>query len=207
MLRLFQSKMESLDSETLFQLSVGATAGFAPTTVTNRIFFVTPWKINVLSPKMEVWKMTFLFNWMTFSFHLNFHGCSGFKGSWFPWGKVKQRSKEERTGRVLIQLKLGVDSMKGAKNGACLLFLMCFLRGQQLRPFIRFCFPDPRFSQDIRGRIPQTSTFQRPQTRKNFWIIWTVDQLGLQNILQAYFSWLMVFKQILPPHKKKTKPF
>lgn len=52
--------------------------------------------------------MTFLFNWMICRFHVHFQGCSGFKGYRFSWGKVKQRSKEERTGRVLIQLKLGV---------------------------------------------------------------------------------------------------
>lgn len=38
LLRLFQSNIESLDSETLFQLRVGATAGFAPTTVTTESF-------------------------------------------------------------------------------------------------------------------------------------------------------------------------
>ena len=28
------------------------------------------------NPKMEVWKMIFLFNWVTFRFHVNFQGCS-----------------------------------------------------------------------------------------------------------------------------------
>ncbi len=37
---------------------------------------VTPWKIHILNPKMEVWKMIFLFNWVIFRFHLNFQGST-----------------------------------------------------------------------------------------------------------------------------------
>ena len=29
------------------------------------------------NPKMEVWKMIFLFNWVIFRFHVNFQGCNG----------------------------------------------------------------------------------------------------------------------------------
>ena len=29
------------------------------------------------NPKMEVWKMIFLFNWVIFRFHVNFQGCMG----------------------------------------------------------------------------------------------------------------------------------
>ena len=28
------------------------------------------------NPKMEVWKMMFLFNWVIFRFHVNFPGCN-----------------------------------------------------------------------------------------------------------------------------------
>ena len=35
---------------------------------------ITPWKINV-EPKKEGRKMIFLFNWVTFSFHVDFRGC------------------------------------------------------------------------------------------------------------------------------------
>ena len=36
------------------------------------------------NPKMEVWKMIFLFNWVILRFHVNFQGCKQFKGSLFP---------------------------------------------------------------------------------------------------------------------------
>ena len=29
------------------------------------------------NPKMEIWKMIFLFNWVIFRFHVNFQGCMG----------------------------------------------------------------------------------------------------------------------------------
>ena len=35
----------------------------------------TPPKINGWNPKMEIWKMIFLFNGVIFRFHDNFHGC------------------------------------------------------------------------------------------------------------------------------------
>ena len=227
LLWLFQSKMEPLDSETLFQLRVGATAGFAPTAVTYRIFFVTPWKINVLNPKMEVWKMTFLVNWMIFSFHVHFQACSGFKGSWFPWGKVKQRSKEERTGSffwVLIQLKLGVGSMKGAKNGAFLLVLHASWEGSSETANclnLPKCLPRAMCGPQMRGpkahqiwlswptiftRYPWKNTTNFSKNIQNFWIISIVDQLGLQHIFQAQFCWLMVLQQIFAPPKKRS-PF
>ena len=36
---------------------------------------VHPWKLT-WNPKMEVWKMIFLFYWVIFRFHVNFPGCS-----------------------------------------------------------------------------------------------------------------------------------
>ena len=38
-------------------------------------FFITPFNINTLNPKMEVWKMIFLFKHVIFRFHDNFAGC------------------------------------------------------------------------------------------------------------------------------------
>ena len=61
LLRLFQSNIESLDSETLFQLRVGATAGFAPTTVTTESFVLPRGKLT--------------FSRMICRFHLNFQAC------------------------------------------------------------------------------------------------------------------------------------
>ena len=37
----------------------------------------TPPKTNGWNPKMEIWKMVVLFNWVIFRFHVNFHGCHG----------------------------------------------------------------------------------------------------------------------------------
>ena len=36
----------------------------------------TPPKPNGWNPKMEIWKMVVLFNWVIFRFHVNFHGCN-----------------------------------------------------------------------------------------------------------------------------------
>ena len=40
-----------------------------------RLNMVTPWKINGWNPKMEVWKIIFLFRQMTFKYHVNCPGC------------------------------------------------------------------------------------------------------------------------------------
>ena len=74
------------------------------------MFMVTPLKIN-MEPKngiMEVWKMSFLFNWVIFGFYVNFQECNVgkyaipvpwmlwdiFWGSlslfWFLWVRSKQ---------------------------------------------------------------------------------------------------------------------
>ena len=198
LLRLFQSNIESLDSETLFQLRVGATAGFAPTTVTTESFVLPRWKLTFWTQKWRCGRwIAFSIGWFVGSI-LIFRG--GFKGYRFSWGKVKQRSKEERTGRVLIQQKLGVPWR--AKNGACLLNLMCFLRVQQLRPSSDFAFP----THDFHKRSLE-EYHKLLQKHKEFLIISIVDQLGLQHIFQAYVRCLMVEKQIFAPQKKKTKPF
>ena len=39
---------------------------------------IHPWKDNMLNPKMEVCKMTCLFNWVTFRFDVNFPECNLF---------------------------------------------------------------------------------------------------------------------------------
>ena len=36
----------------------------------------TPPRTNGWNPKMEIWKMVVLFNWVIFRFHVNFHGCN-----------------------------------------------------------------------------------------------------------------------------------
>ena len=36
-----------------------------------------PWKIHILNPTMEVWKVIFLVNLVIFTVHINFQGCMG----------------------------------------------------------------------------------------------------------------------------------
>ena len=36
-----------------------------------------PWKIHILNPTMEVWKVIFLVNLVIFRVHINFQGCTG----------------------------------------------------------------------------------------------------------------------------------
>ena len=37
----------------------------------------TPLTNNMLNPKMKVWMMIFLINWVILRFHVNFPGCNG----------------------------------------------------------------------------------------------------------------------------------
>lgn len=97
--------------------------------------------------------MNCLFNRMICRFHLNFQG-------WFQGLPVFVRqSKAEVERRKDWQ---GSDptetggSMKGQEWCMSTEFDV-LLESPAVETFIRFCFPDPRFSQEILGRIPQTS--------------------------------------------------
>ncbi len=47
---------------------------FLSVKVKQKILSYTRWRITILNPKMEVWKMMFLFNWVIFRFHVDFQG-------------------------------------------------------------------------------------------------------------------------------------
>ena len=68
----FFSKLEVPERKTHFPSSI-----WPETLQCSKIqkYIYTPRKLT-WNPKMEVWKMIFLFNWVIFRFHVNFQGCN-----------------------------------------------------------------------------------------------------------------------------------